>query len=152
MRIIEEKSKEWIFLKKYQKLDIEGAVLDEEQLKKHLEKMAMQHTLRAKSSKSTYPVPLLLENYIKIKNVYNLLNEHIKLGISIHPAGEWILDNFYVIEESVRQIEIEITIKKYTNFVGIQNGKYAGFARVYLLATEIVSYTDNKINRENLEI
>ena len=73
--------------------------------------MAMQHTLRARSSKSTYPVPLLLDNYIKIKNVYNLLNEHIKLGISIHPAGEWILDNFYIIEESVRQIEKEITIK-----------------------------------------
>jgi len=138
-------------LKKYQKLDIEGAILDEEQLKKHLEKMAMQHTLRAKSSKSTYPVPLLLDNYIKIKNVYNLLNEHIKLGISIHPAGEWILDNFYIIEEAVRQIEKDITIKKYTNFVGIQNGKYTGFARVYVLATEIVAYTDNKINAENLE-
>jgi len=59
MLIIGEKSKEWIFLKKYQKLDIEGAVLDEEQLKKHLEKMAIQHTLRVKSNKSTYPVPLL---------------------------------------------------------------------------------------------
>ena len=52
---------------RYQKLDIEGAILDEEQLKKHLEKMAMQHILTAKSSKSTYPVPQLLENYIKIK-------------------------------------------------------------------------------------
>ena len=138
-------------MKKYQKLDIEGAILDEEQLKKHLRKMAMQHILTAKSSKSTYPVPQLLENYIKIKKVYNLLNEHIKLGISIHPAGEWILDNFYIIEEAVRQIEKEISTKKYTNFVGIQNGKYAGFARVYVLATEIVSYTDNKINGENLE-
>jgi len=138
-------------LKKYQKLDIEGAILDEEQLKKHLEKVAMQHTLRAKSSKSTYPVPLLLENYIKIKSVYNLLNEHIKLGIDIHPAGEWILDNFYIIEEAVRQIEKDITLKKYKNFVGIQNGKYTGFARVYVLATELVAYTDNKINGENLE-
>ena len=138
-------------MKKYKKLEIEGAILDEEQLKKHLEKMAMQHTLRAKSSKGTYPVPILLENYIKIKNVYKLLNEHIKLGINIHPAGEWILDNFYIIEESVRQIEKEITIKKYTNFVGIQNEKYKGFARLYVLATEIVAYTDNKINAESLE-
>ena len=89
---------------RYQKLDIEGAILDEEQLKKHLEKMAMQHLLTAKSSKSTYPVPQLLENYIKIKNVYNLLNEHIKLGINIHPAGEWILDNLYIIEEIVKSI------------------------------------------------
>ena len=138
-------------MKEYQRLDIEGAILDEEQLKKHLEKMAMQHTLRAKSSKHTYPIPQMLENYAIIKNVYNLLNEHIKLGINIHPAGEWVLDNFYIIEEAVRQIEKEITIKKYTNFVGIHNGKYAGFARIYVLATEIVAYTDNKINRENLE-
>ncbi len=138
-------------MKKYQKLNIEGAILDEEQLKKHLEKIAMQHILKSKSNKSTYPIPQLLDNYVKIKNVYNLLNEHIKLGINIHPAGEWILDNFYIIEESVRQIEKEITIKKYTNFVGIQNGKYAGFARIYVLATELVAYTDNKINGENLE-
>ena len=93
----------------------------------------------------------MLTNYGLIKSTYNLLNEHIKLGINIHPAGEWILDNFYIIEESVRQIEKEITLKKYTNFVGIQNGKYTGFARIYVLATEIVAYTDNRINGENLE-
>lgn len=138
-------------MKNFQKLDIEGAILDEEQLKKHLEKMAMQHTLKSKANKNTYPVPQLVENYIKIKNVYKLLNEHIKLGINIHPAGEWILDNFYIIEEAVRQIEKEMTLKKYANFVGIQNGKYAGFARIYVLATEIVAYTDNKINGENLK-
>ena len=138
-------------MKKYQKLEIEGAILDEEQLKAHMEKIAIQHTLKNKSNKNTYPIPQMLENYAKIKNVYNVLNEHIKLGISIHPAGEWILDNFYIIEESVRQIEKEMTVKKYTNFVGIQNGKYAGFARIYVLATEIVAYTDNKIDGENLE-
>ena len=138
-------------MKKYQKINIESAILDEEQLKKHLEKMAMQHTLKAKSNKNTYPIPVLLDNYLSIKEVYNLLNEHIKLGITIHPAGEWVLDNFYIIEEAVRQIQKEMPLKKYTNFVGIQNGKYAGFARIYVLATEIVAYTDNKINRENLE-
>ena len=138
-------------MRKYQKLDIEGAILDEEQLKKHMEKIAIQHTLKQKTDKSTYPIPQMLDNYTLIKNTYNLLNEHIKLGINIHPAGEWILDNFYIIEESVRQIEKEITLKKYTNFVGIQNGKYTGFARIYVLATEIVAYTDNRINGENLE-
>ena len=70
-------------MKKYQKLEIEGAILDEEQLKAHMEKIAIQHTLKAKSNKNTYPVPQMLENYTTIKNVYNLLNEHIKLGINI---------------------------------------------------------------------
>ncbi len=138
-------------MKKYQKLNIEGTILDEEQLQKHLQRMAMQYTLKSKSDKTTYPIPSLIDNYLEIKKVYNLLNEHIKLGINIYPAGEWILDNFYIVEEVVRQIQKEMTIKKYTNFVGIQNGEYAGFARIYVLATEIVSYTDNKINRENLE-
>ena len=132
MRIIVEKRKEWIFLKKYQKINIESAILDEEQLKKHLEKMAMQHTLKNKSNKNTYPIPILLENYTIIKEVYDLLNEHIKLGINIHPAGEGILDSFYIMEEVVRQIQREIRLKKYTNFVGIQNGKQAGFARIYV--------------------
>ena len=138
-------------MKKYQKLEIEGAILDEEQLKAHMEKIAIQHTLKAKSNKNTYPVPQMLENYATIKHVYSLLNEHIKLGINIHPAGEWILDNFYIIEETVRQIEKEMTLKKYTNFIGIQNGKYIGFARIYVLASEIVAYTDNKIDGENLK-
>ena len=42
-------------------------------------------------------------------------------------------------------------MKKYVNFVGIQNGQYAGFARIYVLASEIVAYTDNIIRSESLE-
>ena len=43
-------------------------------------------------------------------------------------------------------------MKKYTNFLGIANGPYAGFARIYVLASEIVAYTDGKINGKNLEV
>lgn len=93
----------------------------------------------------------MLENYKIIEQVYNLLNEHLKLGISIHPAGEWLLDNFYIIEQTVKQIEKEMPLKKYKNFLGIANGKYKGFARIYVLAAEIVAYTDNKIEKEELE-
>ncbi|MGN1327912.1 MAG: glucoamylase family protein, partial [Clostridia bacterium] len=75
----------------------------------------------------------------------------IKQGIPIHPAGEWILDNLYVIEEIVKSISRELTLKKYTEFLGLANGTYKGFARVYVLATEMVAYTDGKINSENLE-
>ena len=140
-----------IFLKTNKSLNINGTVVDKEQLKKHLEKIAIEHSVIPKSKKSTYPVPEMIDNFETIRQVYNLLNEHLKLGISIHPAGEWILDNFYIIEEITKQIEKDLTIKKYTNFVGIANGEYEGFARVYVLASEIVAYTECKIDRENLE-
>lgn len=132
-------------------LKINGTLLDKNQLENHLQKIASIHNLSNKSQKDTYPVPHMLENFKIIEQVYQLLNEHLKLGISIHPAGEWLLDNLYIIEETVKQIQKELTLKKYTNFVGIANGTYKGFARIYVLATEMVAYTDNKIERQDLE-
>lgn len=76
-------------------LKINGTTLDQEQLKNHLEKIATNHNLVNKSQKNTYPIPYLEENFKIIEEVYNILNEHLKLGISIHPAGEWLLDNLY---------------------------------------------------------
>ena len=138
-------------MKEIKRLKINGTMLEKAQLDRHLEKIASTHNITSKSDKSTYPIPMLLEDYEVIKKVYNLLNEHLKLEISIHPAGEWLLDNFYIIEETVRQIQKELTLKKYKNFVGIQTGEYKGFARIYVLAEEIVAYTENKIEKENLE-
>lgn len=145
------KARSGIFLKINKVLKINGTLLDKNQLEKHLEKIASSHNLSNKSQKDTYPVPQMLENYKTIEQVYNLLNEHLKLGINIHPAGEWLLDNLYIIEETVKQIKKELTLKKYTNFVGVANGPYKGFARIYVLASEIVAYTDNKIERKDLE-
>ena len=132
-------------------LKINGTPLDKYQLEKYLEKIASNHNLVGKSQKNTYPVPHMLESFKVIQDVYNLLNEHLKIGISIHPAGEWLLDNLYVIEECVKQIEKELTLKKYTSFLGIANGPYKGFARIYVLASEIAAYTDNRIERKDLE-
>ena len=132
-------------------LKIDGTILDKKQLENHLQKIASNHNLINKPSKETYPIPQLIENYETIKIVYNLLNEHVKLGMTTHPAGEWLLDNFYIIEETVKQIQKELTLRKYMNFLGIANGKYKGFARIYVLAAEIVAYTDNKIDKEDLE-
>ena len=138
-------------MKENRRLNINGTLLEKEQLKKHLEKIASSHNIVSKSQKDTYPIPNLLEDYEIIKEVYNLLNEHLKLKINIHPAGEWLLDNYYIIEETVKQIQKELTLKKYMNFVGIANGEYIGFSRIYVLASEIVAYTENKIESSNLE-
>jgi len=132
-------------------LKLNGTLLDKNQLENHLQKTAANHNIKAKADKETYPVPELKENFEFIKETYNLLNEHLKLEIGIHPAGEWLLDNFYIIEETVKQIEKELTLKKYVNFLGISNGSYEGFARIYVLASEIVAYTDGKIEKNDLE-
>ncbi len=138
-------------LKEKRKLNINGAVLDKSQLTSYLEKLASSHILTEKSEKETYPIPNLSDDYEFIKQTYKLLNEHVKLEIPIHPAGEWILDNFYIIEENVKSISKELTKKKYIKFLGLGSGIYQGFARDYVLAAEIVAYTDAKIEAENLK-
>ncbi len=137
-------------MKNYRILNTKGILLDKYQLEKYLEKLASDHVLKDKSDKNTYPIPRLISNFEVITTVYNLLNEHIKLKIPIHPAGEWLLDNYYVIEEVVKSIEKDLTPKKYANFLGIANGVNYGFARIYVLATEIVSYTDASITKDLL--
>ena len=131
-------------------LSTKGAILDKYQLERYLEKLASDHVLKEKSDKNTYPIPRMKENFEVITEVYNLLNEHIKLKIPIHPAGEWLLDNYYIIEETVKSIEKEMSLKKYTNLLGIANGINYGFARIYVLAAEIISYTDAIVTDDNL--
>jgi cyclic beta-1,2-glucan synthetase len=116
-----------------------------------MQKLASDHILKSKSDKDTYPIPRLKENYNYIYMVFKLLNEHLKINIPIHPAGEWILDNFYIVEKTVKTIVKELTLKKYINFIGIANGANKGFARVYVLASEIVSYTDARIDDTSLK-
>ena len=132
-------------------LNIHGAVLDKDQLSSYLEKIASDHVVCSKSKKGTYPILRLNENYMFINSVYKMLNNHIKLGLPIHPAGEWLLDNLYIIEEITKNIAKELTLKKYTNFLGLANGRYEGFPRIYVLAYEMVAYTDAKIDTQNLE-
>ena len=80
----------------------------------------------------------------------NCCGEHIKLGIEIHPAGEWLLDNFYILEETYKTVIKDMTLKKYKNFLGISGGSYEGFARIYVLAAQIVAYTDNRIDSKTI--
>ncbi len=130
----------------FRTLNISGALLDERQLLEHIEKVASSHSIKMFSDKDTYPIYNLNSNYKFILETYQILNEHIKLGIKIHSAGEWILDNFYIIEEIVKTIKKELTLKKYTKMIGISSGQYSGFSRSYVLAEEIVSYTDCKVD------
>ncbi len=131
--------------------DIKGIVLDKEQLKKYLENIASDHTLKVKSDKQTYPVPEMEKNFANITKTYEMLNTHLKLGVNIHPAGEWLLDNYYVIEETVKEVRKNLSLKKYIDFIGISTGKYKGYARSYVLAEEIISFTEGNFKAKDLE-
>ncbi len=98
------------------------------------------------SSKRTFPDRLLEKDFDIIKRAYELLSESVEKNVPISPSGEWLLDNFYIIEEQVNAIRISIDIKKYVELPSIY-----GLARIYLLANELVKFSDGAISRENIE-
>jgi len=132
--------------------NIKGIPLNKEQMQSYMEKIAADYEVIKSSDIGTCPVNRLNDNFKFIQKTYNILNEHIKQNITIYPAGEWLLDNFYIIDETVKNIKNELSEKKYKNFPGISLGLYKGFARIYLLATEIVAYSDSKIDEETLSL
>jgi len=141
-----------ILRKKYKSLGVGGAMLDKQQLELYMKKIAADHILSVKSDRRTFPVPRVKDNLKFIFDVYNILNEDIRNKLPIHPAGEWLLDNYYIIEKISKVIISDLSIKKYTNLLGIANGRNSGYARAYIIANEIVSYTDGKIDGDDIEL
>ncbi len=139
-------------MKKNKKLNISGTLLDNNQFYKYIEKIAIEHNIKKHSDKKTFPLENLKKDFEFITETYNLLNKHIKLGIKIHSAGEWILDNYYIIEENFNIIKKELKLFSYKNLTAISSSKYDGFARIYVLAGEIVAFTDGNINETNVNI
>lgn len=138
-------------MKKDYSLSVGGAILDSTQIEQYLEKVASNQILKNNSEKRTYPIPRLKDNIAFIWKTYNLLSEDIKNNIPTHPAGEWILDNYYIIDKAARTIIKNLSLKKYTKLVGLMNGNNAGYARAYVLANDIISYTDGRIDKESIE-
>ncbi len=137
-------------MEKHKYLNIKGTNLEKEQLEKYLIQIAEEHVISKNSEKLTYPIEKLRTNYRNILKTYEMLNEHLKLGIKIHSAGEWLLDNFYIIEETIKNIEKNMNLKKYIKLPGLATGKYKGFARIYVLASEITAFSDDSISEENI--
>ena len=56
-------------------------------------------------------------------------------GADVGPAGDWLLDNFHVVQEHVREVHESLPRDYYRELPELANGSLAGYPRVYELAT-----------------
>jgi cyclic beta-1,2-glucan synthetase len=92
----------------------------------------------------------LAENEAVLVGVRNLLSEAARANSRIAPAGEWLLDNFYLIEEQIRTAKRHLPKGYSRGLPRLQKGSSAGLPRVYDIALEIVSHGDGRVDPENL--
>ena len=73
-------------------------------------------------------------------------------GVDISPAGEWLLDNWYVILEHIREIGASMPRGFYRELPKLASGPLAGFPRVYELAIELIAHTEGHLELSTIDL
>ncbi|OQW65793.1 MAG: cyclic beta 1-2 glucan synthetase [Nitrospira sp. ST-bin5] len=92
----------------------------------------------------------LAENEGVLIGVRDLLAEAVKATRRITPAGEWLLDNFYLIEEQIRLAKRHLPKGYSRELPYLLNGASAGLPRVYDIALETISHGDGRVDPGSL--
>ncbi|HEV7815609.1 MAG TPA: hypothetical protein VGP06_10990, partial [Janthinobacterium sp.] len=92
----------------------------------------------------------LADNASLISATCNQLTNAVKSGRQITPASEWLLDNFYLIEEQIRTAKRHLPKDYSKQLPRLGKGEYAGSPRVYQIALEIIAHGDGRVDPESL--
>lgn len=137
----------WIKSRQTFEFQIEDVVLCTDELERHAENLAKsQETIKQKYAMKRV-IKRLETKFESILLTYEKFNKDVSTSFPIPPAAEWLLDNFYIIEEQKCIITRELGDVRQALPV-ITEGAYAGFPRIYALAIEIVSHIDGNANEK----
>jgi cyclic beta-1,2-glucan synthetase len=107
--------------------------------------LANEHQITYEDSKEQL-LKRLSDNEDILLHVNVLLKDSLKKKNPITPAGEWLLDNYYLIEEQI-QLGKRYLPKGYSKGLPkLMNGDFAGLPRVYDIVIKIISHSDGHID------
>ena len=128
---------------------LRSELFSSDQMKRHGKALADSHKLSLGRA-SDRLLTRLAENEGVLIGARNLLTEAVKAKRRIVPAGEWLLDNFYLIEEQIRMARRHLPKGYSRELPRLLNGPSAGLPRVYDIALEIISHGDGRVDPESL--
>ncbi|KPK94958.1 MAG: hypothetical protein AMJ88_02620 [Anaerolineae bacterium SM23_ 63] len=64
---------------------------------------------------------------------------------SLTHVAEWLLDNFYIAQQALRQIREDMPAGFYRQLPKLTTFPFEGFPRVYSLALEVIGYSENRL-------
>ncbi|HQK72622.1 MAG TPA: glucoamylase family protein [Clostridiales bacterium] len=141
----------WIFLirsRMDRKLNMRKALLTKTELDSHAKATASEHVVGKRKNYLNLPLLWINQNYDIILSVYKELNAEIRKKRPVPPAAEWLLDNFYLIEEQVNGIRRDFDLRDYFKLPVLKSGFLKGYARVFAIAVEIILHTDGQVNEK----
>jgi len=89
------------------------------------------------------------DNEKEILRVYRAAALDVDAGASITPAAEWLLDNYYIVEEAIQEVRRDFP-KKFFKQLPTRVVQGQKIPRVLALAWLYVAHTHSGVNRETL--
>mgnify|MGYP001552490815 FL=1 len=133
---------------------IRGEVFGADRLAKHARNIARKHKLLPpKKQRGHGPLLDRLDDTRNVLDgVYDRLSDAAEREVDISPAGEWLLDNSYIVQEHIREIRTNLPGGYYQELPKLANGTLAGYPRVYDVAIELIAHTEGHLSLDNITL
>src|SRR5687768_10640427 len=90
------------------------------------------------------------ENENTLFNICRVLTEAVMADRLLTPAGEWLYDNFYLIEDQIRTAKRHLPKSYSRELPLLAKGTSANLPRVYDIALQAISHGDGRVDTESL--
>jgi len=121
-----------------------------ERLEQHARTLAAAQGVAGAPRRGRAVQPRIAENARVLVESYRDLAAAIKVERSITPAAEWLVDNFPILDEQLREIRDDLPPGYYRGLPKLDDGHLAGYPRVLGLAWAYVAHTDSRFDPESL--
>jgi cyclic beta-1,2-glucan synthetase len=129
---------------------IRGELFSAERLEQHAENLAAAQGTLEEIGEGRPLLPRVLENGRVLLEYYRATAGAIQQGSTITPASEWLVDNFYIVEEQLREIRDDMPPGFYRRLPKLASGHLEGYPRVFGVAWAFVAHTDSRFEPELL--
>ena len=134
----------------WSKEPIRAELFSIERLEQHAESLAAAQTVTEKPRKGRLLAPRVTENARILLDCYRSLAEAVQQERAITPAAEWLVDNFHIVDEQIREIRDDLPPGYYRKLPKLASGPFEGLPRVFGVAWAFVAHTDSRFDPEVL--
>ena len=120
-----------------------------EQLERHARSLAASHRLAA-GRRTDNLLARLNENESILVQTYGLVTDAAKRQRRNAPAAEWLLDNFYLIEEQIRMARRHLPPSYSRELPRLVSGAATTHPRVYVIVLDLISHVDGHVDPTSL--
>ena len=121
-----------------------------ERLEQHADSLAAAQSVSSQPERGQLLAKRVRENDIALLNAYRVIAAAIQDKRAITPAAEWLIDNFHLAEDQIREIRINLPPKYYRQLPKLAEGPFKGYPRIFEVAWAFVAHTDSRFEAEML--